>query len=47
MIVALKTNRGCVTYVAYNLYAVTGVADAEAIASQNFPVAQGVKLFFF
>lgn len=43
MIVAFQTYGRGMTYVAYDLYAVTGLADAEAFSIQNFPVAQGVK----
>lgn len=30
-------------YVAYDLYAVTGLVDTETFSIQNFPVAQGMK----
>lgn len=43
MIVAFQTYGCGMAYVAYDLYAVMGLADAETFASQNFPVAQGVK----
>lgn len=43
MIVAFQTYGRGMTYVAYDLYAVTGLADAEAFSIQNFPVAQGMK----
>lgn len=43
MIVAFQTYGLGMTYVAYNLNAVTRLADAEAFAIQNFPVTHGVK----
>ena len=40
MIVAFQTYGRGMAYDAYDLYAVTGLADAEAFSIQNFPVAQ-------
>ena len=43
MVVAYQAYGRGMAYVAYNLDAVARLADAEALSSQNFTVAQGVK----
>lgn len=44
MIITFQTYRRGMTYVAYNLYAVSSITDVKPFAFQNFLIAHGVKV---
>ena len=43
MVVPFQTYWGCMTYVAYDLYAVTSFAYSETFAIQDFLIAKGME----